>query len=72
LDLRGRKWCKTGEYCIMRSFITCTLNQILLLGDQIKKYEMEWARSMHGMRKTKFWSGNLDERDHFLLLKGSS
>jgi hypothetical protein len=27
---RGRKWQEAGEDCIMRSFITCTLQQILL------------------------------------------
>jgi len=30
LDFRGRTWRETGEDCIMRSFITCTLHQILL------------------------------------------
>jgi hypothetical protein len=29
-NLRGRKWREAGEDCIMRSFITCTLHQILL------------------------------------------
>jgi hypothetical protein len=29
-DLRERKWRKAGEDCIMRSFITCTIHQILL------------------------------------------
>jgi hypothetical protein len=29
--LRGRKWREAGEDCIMRSFITCTLQQILLM-----------------------------------------
>jgi hypothetical protein len=27
---KGRKWQEAGEHCIMRSFITCTLRQILL------------------------------------------
>jgi hypothetical protein len=27
---KGRKWWETGEECIMRSFITCTLHRILL------------------------------------------
>jgi hypothetical protein len=27
---RGRKWRETREECIMRSFITCTLHQLLL------------------------------------------
>jgi hypothetical protein len=30
LDLRGRKWHEAGEDCIMTSFITCMLHQILL------------------------------------------
>jgi hypothetical protein len=30
MDLRGRKWQEAAEHCIMRSFITCTLRQILL------------------------------------------
>jgi len=30
MDLRGRKWWEDKEDCIMRSFITCTLHQILL------------------------------------------
>jgi hypothetical protein len=29
-DLRGRRWRETGEDCIVRSFITCTLHQILI------------------------------------------
>jgi hypothetical protein len=37
----------TGEECIMRSFVTCTLHQILL-GEQIKEYEMGAACSAHG------------------------
>jgi hypothetical protein len=30
LDLRHRKWREAGEDYIMRSFITCTLLEILL------------------------------------------
>jgi hypothetical protein len=30
LDLRGRKWQEAGEDCIMRSFITFAIYQILL------------------------------------------
>jgi hypothetical protein len=30
IEPRGRKWWEAGEDCIMRSFITCTLHQILL------------------------------------------
>jgi hypothetical protein len=29
LNLRGRKWQEAGQKCIMRSFITCALKQIL-------------------------------------------
>jgi hypothetical protein len=40
LDLRSRKWWETGEDCIMRSFKTCTLHQILLgYDDGIKEDE---------------------------------
>jgi hypothetical protein len=28
LDLRERNWQEAGEDCIMRSFITCTLQEI--------------------------------------------
>jgi hypothetical protein len=38
LDLRGRKRWEAGEECIMRSFITCTLHQLLL--GRIKENEM--------------------------------
>jgi hypothetical protein len=27
---KGRRWQETGEDCIMRSFITCKLHQMLL------------------------------------------
>jgi hypothetical protein len=37
VDLRGRKLQEAGEDCIMRSFTTCTLHQILLGCDQDKK-----------------------------------
>jgi hypothetical protein len=30
LDLRGKKWQEAGQDHIMRSFITCTLHQIIL------------------------------------------
>jgi hypothetical protein len=30
LNLRGKKWREAGEDFIMRSFMTCTLHQILL------------------------------------------
>jgi hypothetical protein len=31
VDVRGRKWCKAGEDCLLRSFVTWTLHQILLV-----------------------------------------
>jgi len=31
VDLRRRKWWEVGEDCIMRSFTTCTLHQMLLM-----------------------------------------
>jgi len=30
MDLKVRKWQEAGEHYIMRSFITCTLDQTLL------------------------------------------
>jgi len=30
LDVRGRKWGEAEEYCIMKSFITFMLHQLLL------------------------------------------
>jgi len=29
LDLKGRKWQKAGEDCIMRGFTICTARQVL-------------------------------------------
>jgi len=40
LDVGRRKWRETGEDCIMRSFITCTL--------QIKENEVGGAGSTQG------------------------
>jgi hypothetical protein len=37
LGLKGRKWQVDGEDCIMRSFSTCSLQQV---DDQIKEDEM--------------------------------
>jgi hypothetical protein len=42
LDLRRKKWREAGEDCIMRSFITCKL-ELMLLKDQIKEDEMGGA-----------------------------
>jgi hypothetical protein len=56
-------WCEpwplvheVGDDCLMRSFITCTLYQ-MLLGWQVKEDEMGRACS------TKFWFENLKVRD---------
>jgi hypothetical protein len=43
--MRKRRWQETGEDCIMRSFITCTM----LSGDQIKEEEMGGLCSTHGV-----------------------
>jgi hypothetical protein len=58
------KWRETGEDCIMGSFITFALHQILLgLSNQD---EMDGACNMHDIDDvlTKFWSENLKVRDH--------
>jgi len=46
LDLRGKKWREAGEHCIMRSFVTFILHQILC--DQVEDNEMDGACSAHG------------------------
>jgi hypothetical protein len=43
-----RKWRENGENCIMRSFVTCVLDQIYNSDDQIKEDEMGGACSIHG------------------------
>jgi hypothetical protein len=41
LNLRGRrKWCESGEDCIMRRFVTCTLHHIIRV---IKLGRTKWA-----------------------------
>jgi hypothetical protein len=50
LDLKGRKLRETGEDCIRRSFITCTLHQTLL-GYQIKEDEIGGECSAHDDEK---------------------
>jgi hypothetical protein len=47
LDLRGRRWQEAGEDYITKSFMTCTLLQILL-GDHVKEDGMGRACSLHG------------------------
>jgi len=64
LDIRGRKWQEAGEVCIMRSFITCTLHQILLEGSNTGGWdgrcmEQEWER---WEMNREFWWENLKGR----------
>jgi hypothetical protein len=58
LELRGKKWQEAEEDCVMRSFISCTLQQILLgrAGYVARVGEMRNA--------FKLWSENLKGRDH--------
>jgi hypothetical protein len=51
LNLRGRKWWETGEDYIVRSFITCTIHQILLCYNQIKEDEI--GRACNGIIEKK-------------------
>jgi len=55
LDLRGRKAREAGEDCIMRSFITCTLHQLLGLLNQ-----MRWAGHV-AYRGNEKWIQSLDQ-----------
>jgi hypothetical protein len=48
LDLGERKWQEAGEDCIMRSFITCTLHQILRV---MKSMMIRWAGHVTRMRE---------------------
>jgi hypothetical protein len=59
LDLRERKWWEAGEGCIMRSFITFTLHEVLL-GRYVKEDEMGGACNTHERDEihTKLWSEN--------------
>jgi hypothetical protein len=45
LVVRGRKWREAREDCIMRSFITCTLQEIL-----IGSKRMRWASHIARIR----------------------
>jgi hypothetical protein len=40
LNIRRRKWQEAAEDCIMGSFITCTLNEILLTVIKSKRTRM--------------------------------
>jgi len=53
LDLRERKWQEAGEDRIMRSFITCTLHQIVW-GDLIKVGEIGGACSTQGAMRNAY------------------
>jgi hypothetical protein len=61
LNLRGRKWQEAGEDCIMRSFITCTLQ---FYGDQIKEDEVDDACSRRREKHTIIWLQSLKRGDH--------
>jgi hypothetical protein len=60
LDVKGRKWREAGEDCIMRSFIICTLHQILLEYE----YERGGAYSTHvkDEKSIQIWVENLKGR----------
>jgi hypothetical protein len=47
MDLRGRKWQEAAEDCIMRSFLKCIRNHILV-SDRIFEDEMCGTCSTHG------------------------
>jgi hypothetical protein len=56
LDLRGRKWQEAEEDCIMRSFMTCTLHQILFhyhIIRVIKSRNMRWTGHVARMAEMK-------------------
>jgi hypothetical protein len=50
LDLSVRKWLEAVEDCRRRSFVTCTLHQ-MLLEDKIKVVEMSGTYSTDGRVK---------------------
>jgi hypothetical protein len=37
LDLRGRSKWQAGEYCTVRSFVTCALHQILFRAVKLRR-----------------------------------
>jgi len=57
LDLRGRKGQETGEDCIMRSFMTCTLHHIVIR--VIKSRRMRWTVHVVRMEETRNVYSNL-------------
>jgi hypothetical protein len=46
MDLRGRKWQEDGEDCIVRNFVTCTLQSNIIR--VIKSRRMRWAEYVAG------------------------
>jgi hypothetical protein len=67
LYLRGRKWREAGENCTVRSFMACTLHQILLGWSSQGGWD---GRGMYHSRErwemnTIFSSGNVKVRDHW-------
>jgi hypothetical protein len=47
------EWREGGENCIMRSFMICTLRQVLI-PMIFKEYEMGGARSTNGEKRNTF------------------
>jgi hypothetical protein len=54
---------ETAEIYVMRTFITCTVRQILL-ENQVKENEMATACSTHDRSKFGVLVGNMKEIDH--------
>jgi hypothetical protein len=64
LDLRGKKWREAEEDYKMRSFITCTLRNIIRV---TKPRRIVWVRHVARtgeMRYIQLWSENGKGRDH--------
>jgi hypothetical protein len=59
LGPKGRKWGETGEDCIMRGFITCTLHQILLV---IISRRVRWAEHVARMGEMRNAYGKPERR----------
>jgi len=66
MEVRGSKWRETGEDCVLRSIITCTLRQILL--EWSNQGEWDWRDIYHAGETwemhTIFWLEKLKRRDH--------
>jgi hypothetical protein len=63
LKLRGRKWQEAREDCIMRSFVTCTLRQILLGWSNQEGWDRQVC-STHGKEDKCVQSTCRKGRDH--------